>query len=258
MALDYSKLSDDELEAIANDDYSKLSNSTLEAMASEGPKPNVGKTLGEKSWSEALAPAVGVGAAAYEIGKDVVKPVYDVAKSLVTNPLVDLAAAPFALKKAGEYLGTRTPAAPGALDAGGQKVVDWVKQGARTVAPEAASTLTSVSPAMMLGAPYALAGMEAANIRKNPNAPGYKDVPYAQQFRGEYGTQGQAAAANTRNALIGQQYGGLTPDEQAIMAEERQRQVKQAQARQVLKQPPTSQNFIERSKALADLYGGAR
>lgn len=257
MALDYSTLSDAELEALANDDYSKLSDATLEALASEAPKPNVGKTLGERTWSEALAPAVGVGAAAYEMGKDVVKPAYEVAKSLITNPLVDLAAAPFALKKAGEYLGTRPPAGPGPLDAGGQKVVDWVKQGARAVAPEA-SLATNLSPAMMLGAPYALAGMEAANIRKNPNAPGYKDVPYAQQFRGEYGTQGQAAAANTRNALINQQYGGLTPEEQAIMAQERQRQQKIAQARQVLKQQPTPQNFIERSKALADLYGGVQ
>jgi hypothetical protein len=35
MALDYSKLSDEELQAIANNDYSKLSDATLNAIASE-------------------------------------------------------------------------------------------------------------------------------------------------------------------------------------------------------------------------------
>ena len=39
MALDYSTLSDQELEAIANDDYSKLSDSTLQALATEDVTP---------------------------------------------------------------------------------------------------------------------------------------------------------------------------------------------------------------------------
>ena len=116
----------------------------------------------------------------------------------------------------------------------------------------------AVAPESSFLLPYQMAAYEQEKIRQNPTAPQYKTNPYAQQFRGEAPTQAAAGAMNTRNALIGQQYGGLTPEEQAIMAEERQRQVKQAQARQVLKQPPTSQNFIERSKALADLYGGAR
>ena len=45
MALDYSKLSDDELDAIANDDYSRLSDATLQAIANEPqskPAPEVG------------------------------------------------------------------------------------------------------------------------------------------------------------------------------------------------------------------------
>ena len=38
MAIDYSKLSDEELEAIANNDYSKLSDATLAMLSGEAPK----------------------------------------------------------------------------------------------------------------------------------------------------------------------------------------------------------------------------
>ena len=110
----------------------------------------------------------------------------------------------------------------------------------------------AMAPENLLTLPYNMAAYEQAKIRANPTAPGLESNPYAQTVRGEYATQGQAGAANARNALINQQYGGLTPQEQAILKQDRQRQ----QAKAVLAQPPTAQNFIQRSKALSDLYGG--
>jgi hypothetical protein len=44
--------------------------------------------------------------------------------------------------------------------------------------------------------------------------------PYAQMTRGEYATQGQAGAANRRSAVAGQQYGGLTPEQQRILEQD--------------------------------------
>lgn len=64
MELDYSTLSDEELEAIANDDYSKLSDNTLAAIAGEGAAPKeepgmLGKA-GELANEYLVKPAVGV------------------------------------------------------------------------------------------------------------------------------------------------------------------------------------------------------
>ena len=45
MALDYSKLSDDELDALAKNDYSRLSDATLKALSEEtapAPAPAAG------------------------------------------------------------------------------------------------------------------------------------------------------------------------------------------------------------------------
>jgi len=49
--------------------------------------------------------------------------------------------------------------------------------------------------------PYTLAAQAQEQIRANPTAPQYKNTPYAQAYRGEYPTQGAAAAANRRNAI---------------------------------------------------------
>jgi hypothetical protein len=49
--------------------------------------------------------------------------------------------------------------------------------------------------------PYQMAAYEQEKIRANPTAPQYKNTPYAQAYRGEYKTQGAAAAANRRNAI---------------------------------------------------------
>lgn len=121
----------------------------------------------------------------------------------------------------------------------------------------AGQALAAPENAFML--PYNMAAYEQAKIRQNPNAPQYANNPYAQTVRGEAPTQGVAGSMNAQKALIGQQYGGLNPQEQAIMQAESQRQMaiqqKKQQARMVLQQPPTAKNFIERSKALAELYG---
>ena len=55
MALDYSKLTDEELEAIANDDYSKLSDKTLRAISRD---PSAKKAPVSEPSAQLLAPAV--------------------------------------------------------------------------------------------------------------------------------------------------------------------------------------------------------
>jgi hypothetical protein len=79
----------------------------------------------------------------------------------------------------------------------------------------------AVAPENLLTAPYQMAAYEQEKIRQNPNAPGLEYNPYAQVQRNEYATQGQAAAANRRQAIAGQQYGGLTPEEQSILEKDR-------------------------------------
>ena len=69
--------------------------------------------------------------------------------------------------------------------------------------------------------PYQMAAYEQEKIRANPNAPGLENNPYAQVQRGEYATQRQAGAANQRMAVANQRYGGLTPQEQAILEKDR-------------------------------------
>jgi len=79
----------------------------------------------------------------------------------------------------------------------------------------------AMAPESALMMPYQMAAYEQEKIRANPNAPGLEYNPYAQVQRGEYATQRQAGAANQRRAVAGQQYGGLTPQEQAILDKDR-------------------------------------
>ena len=94
----------------------------------------------------------------------------------------------------------------------------------------------ALAPENMLAAPYQMAAYEQERIRQNPNAPltnknyftGNEVVqdtlvnnPYAQMTRGEYATQGQAGAANRRNAIAGQQYGGITAEQQKMLEQDR-------------------------------------
>ena len=132
-----------------------------------------------------------------------------------------------------------------------------VKTLAGTVGKNIAGSVVQglVAPENLLTLPYNMAAYEQAKIRANPTAPGLENNPYAQTVRGEFKTQGQAGAANARQAVANQQYGGLNTQEQAILAADRERQ--RTAARQVLQQPPTSQNFMQRMQALSDLFGGA-
>lgn len=147
--------------------------------------------------------------------------------------------------------------------------------GARAVGGAVAQGLTA--PESLFALPYQGAAYEQERIRANPQGPltnnnlitGKPQVvdtlqnnPYAQQYRGEYPTQGAAGAANARNALINQPYGGLTPQQQQMLQQDRQRQLdiqkqqqKKQQAQVILQQPPTAQNFIQRMTAMSDLYG---
>lgn len=87
----------------------------------------------------------------------------------------------------------------------------------RTAGP----VLSSAVPAAAFSAPYAMAAYEQERIRANPNAPGLETNPYAQQYRGEYATQGAAGAANRRQAIAGQQYGGLSESDQMTLDQDR-------------------------------------
>lgn len=77
-----------------------------------------------------------------------------------------------------------------------------------------------LSPESAFTAPYQMAAMEQDRIRANPTAPEYATNPYAQQYRGEAPTQGAAGAMNQRRAVVGQQYGGLSPEDQARLEED--------------------------------------
>jgi hypothetical protein len=93
----------------------------------------------------------------------------------------------------------------------------------------------AVAPESLLAAPYQMAAYEQEKIRANPNAPEYATTPYAQQYRGEYATQGAAGAANRRNAIANQQYGGLTQEEQDILEQDRiRREIRRKAAEKAL------------------------
>lgn len=97
MALDYSKLSDEELEAISKNDYSKLSDATLNAIANEPTTQEKTATGGDVvgQMAQAIAPAGMYGATGLpELAKTAVtaaQPLMEVGKNVVQgyskNPL---------------------------------------------------------------------------------------------------------------------------------------------------------------------------
>jgi len=94
------------------------------------------------------------------------------------------------------------------------------------IQPAGPLSMPTMAAQGMLAAPYLGAAYEQARIRSNPNAPEYKDNPYAMMTRGEAATQGQAGAMNTRNALANQMpYAqgrfGLTPEQQNMLEQDR-------------------------------------
>lgn len=180
--------------------------------------PDQGKTLGEYSLGDIGQAAGQTAALGAGAGYVTAQNIYNaIPYKEVVVPLAGYKAAPHVwqgLKQGAEIVknfatGATPPPAP-------QQMSLLEKS------PGLMSRLAPISPAMIMGAPYALAGMEAANIRENPNAPGYANVPYAQAYRGEAPTQGAAAAANRRQAIRSQTYGGLTPDEQQMLKTDRE------------------------------------
>lgn len=99
-----------------------------------------------------------------------------------------------------------------------------LKQFATQTIPNAAKAVGAglIAPENLMTLPYNMAAYEQNKIRANPNAPGLQNNPYAQAYRGEFPTQGAAAAANRRQAIAGQQYGGLSADEQQMLKQDRE------------------------------------
>jgi hypothetical protein len=83
----------------------------------------------------------------------------------------------------------------------------------------------ALAPEVALQAPYQMAAYEQEKIRANPNAPQYRTTPYAQQYRGEAPTQGAAGAMNQRRAVAGQQYGGISAEDQARLEDDKMKRM---------------------------------
>lgn len=101
-----------------------------------------------------------------------------------------------------------------------------IKGGAAAAGRFAGGMLTA--PENLMLAPYQMAAREAQQIRANPEAPGLERQPYAMTVRGEMPTQGAAAAANVRRGIVNRPFGNVTPEERALLEEERQRKLKNA------------------------------
>jgi hypothetical protein len=128
---------------------------------------------------------------------------------------------------------------------------NMVGQGAGTLATGArnvggALLRGAMAPESLFALPYQMAAYEQEKIRANPTAPGLEYNPYAQTVRGEYATQGQAGAANTRRAVINAPFGNVNPQERAILEQDRQekmRRMMQMEAARRVSGPVAPQQF---------------
>jgi hypothetical protein len=248
MALDYSKLSEAELEAIANDDYSKLSNATLEAISSEGTDPSISMapqavSIGARVAGPVAEVAKDVGTTAYNVGKKVVGYPIDVAKNAVNwtpRSIAEVVGSPLTTAK--QYIMNHPIMESNAsLKSVGKNAGQYAKNiGSRIGSGLVAG---AVAPESLFAMPYQMAAYEQEKIRANPTAPEYATNPYAQMIRGEAPTQGAAGAMNRRNAIAGQQYGGLTPEQQQILEQDKIDQAIRRKAAQKVLSPvaPTGQ-----------------
>jgi len=243
MALDYSKLSDEELEAIANNDYSKLSDNTLNAIASDTssaqPPTQPSETPGINVLPQAASMAGRVAAlapGAMSTGADLIKQGASAAANFVGSRPV--------MQTVGDIAGVATHGVPWgsiakqALDPNAATVREALstagnvaKQGAGMIGRGAANVgkalvAGAVAPESIMMLPYQMAAYEQDKIRANPNAPGLEYNPYAQVQRGEFATQGQAGAANQRRAVINAPFGNVTPAERALLEEDQQRKLR--------------------------------
>jgi hypothetical protein len=263
MSLDYSKLTDEELDAIANDDYSRLSDATLQALSQDPTAQTATATTGVPQAvtvgtqvAEQLAPAVGgvakdVGKAVYTVGKGSVQDIGamarvatqvtpaaagDLFKKMLTSPVKTGSGLIGAYVEGHPYLGKATQSS---LSSVGRDALQYAKNIGSSLPSirQLGSGIVqgAVAPESLFAAPYQMAAYEQEKIRQNPNAPEYATTPYAQMYRGEYATQGAAGAANRRDAIANQQYGGLTQQEQDMLEQDRiNRAIRRKAAEKVL------------------------
>jgi len=111
---------------------------------------------------------------------------------------------------------------PAFRNAPGMTTGQMVKGGIGQMAGAAGRALGAVAtgPENLFTAPYTMAAYEQEKIRQNPTAPEYQNNPYAQTVRGEAATQGRAGAANQMKAVANMPFGGVTPQERAMLEED--------------------------------------
>jgi hypothetical protein len=206
--------------------------------------------------AEQLAPAVGgvakdVGKAAYTVGKGSVQDIGamarvatqvtpaaagDLFKQMLTSPVKTGSELIGAYVQGHPYLGKATQSS---LSSVGRDALQYAKNIGSSLPSmrQLGSGIVqgAVAPESLFAAPYQMAAYEQEKIRANPTAPEYATNPYAQMYRGEAPTQGAAGAMNRRNAIAGQQYGGLTQQEQDILEQDRiNRAIRRKAAEKVL------------------------
>lgn len=170
----------------------------------------------------AIAP---VAEGAYNLGKSIVGYPLDVAKNALSwtpRSVAEVVMNPISSAKA-YVLNHPLMDSNASLSSLGKQAGQAVAQGAGPLAKNVATGLGAglLGPESAFSMPYQMAAYEQEKIRANPTAPEYATNPYAQQYRGEYATQGQAGAANRRSAIGNQQYGGLSEAEQRMLESDR-------------------------------------
>lgn len=184
---------------------------------------------------EVAGPVKDIAQTAYGVGKAAIGYPIDTLRNAITwtpRSIYEVVSSPIATAK--QYIGNNPVVqnimnSNASLSSVGRQAVGKVADvGGRIVAG-------AVAPESLFAAPYQMAAYEQEKIRQNPNAPEYATNPYAQAYRGEYRTQGQAGAANRRATIASQQYGGLTQEEQDILEEDRiRREIRRKAAEKAL------------------------
>jgi len=239
MAFDYSKLSDEELEAIANNDYSKMSDATLQAIA------NAGETQPSDAQINMAPQAVSAASKLGGPALDVAKTAGGIVKGSVMDAvkmgdiLINKATPRGMADLAGKFLSSpvqTTRQALGAYIEGhpyAGKIADTtagqaLKQGGGFLGRVGSGIVQgALAPESLFALPYQMAAYEQEKIKADPNNPAYANVPYAQMYRGEYPTQGAAGAANRRAAISRPNTGYVPSPQEAenIMASGDQRMI---------------------------------
>lgn len=167
-----------------------------------------------------------------QAGKAIAPSIQQGAQWVANRPLTTTLADIAGVTHTGIPLGSTLNAAKNAVMGGGPTLAEtyagvrdmlskgsgMAASGARNLGGALVSGLTA--PESLFALPYQGAAYEQERIRQNPNALEYATNPYAMQQRGQAPTQGAAGAMNRRNAIAGQQYGGVSPQEQAILQQD--------------------------------------